>query len=181
MSSRDVRLTTVPVNQSCTPCFFTVNVMAMKESQPITEICKSSLKIHLANARPKELRLPSRSVTLRPKTILPTLACHAELSIRAPYMEHTITPITMLVMGSHQNMIQKKTIKAESIKSAPSLCQNPPYACWIAAIGCGTAPPEADCGGEIVSTTCEDCRGGTLAFVPQLGQKLALGLSLVPQ
>ena len=44
-------------------------------------------------ARPKPIRRPSRSVTMMPSAIFPTVACLAELSISAAYSHATTTSI----------------------------------------------------------------------------------------
>ena len=71
---------------SCSACFLSVNPAMMYPINAGTMLVMILAKC-LPVARPKLTRRPAMSVTTRPSTFFPSVACHSELSIRAWYSQ----------------------------------------------------------------------------------------------
>jgi hypothetical protein len=66
---------------SCRPCFFAVKAIMMYPMQRMA--LEMILAKYLPVALPNDTRRPFVSVTMMPSAIFPSVACLAELSIRA--------------------------------------------------------------------------------------------------
>src|SRR5713226_1620358 len=87
------RSTTHPASMSCSACFLSVNPDMMYPINAGTMLVIIFAKC-LPVERPKLTRCPAISVTTRPSTFFPTVACHSELSISAWY-NHVKTRLTV--------------------------------------------------------------------------------------
>src|SRR6266568_4487902 len=80
------RSTRQPASMSCSACFFSVNPAMMYPIRAGTMLVMILPKC-LPVERPKLTRCPAISVTTRPSTFFPTVACHSELSSNAWYSQ----------------------------------------------------------------------------------------------
>src|SRR6185312_16196666 len=101
--------------------------MARNVSQPSTEMLKNSFRNERPKACPKEIRLPSRSVTFKPMARLPRLAWCSELSVSAPYRHMTAKEMAMLAIGSHTNNRKMTPPMTWIVQLAATVSKAPPW------------------------------------------------------
>src|SRR5947207_7116330 len=98
------RTTRHPAIMSCSACFFSVNPAMRYPISAGTRLVMILPKC-LPVERPKLTRCPAISVTTRPSTLFPTVACHSELSNTAWY-SHVKSKLT--VAARNMSAMSKK-------------------------------------------------------------------------